>query len=57
MFFTLTEDFRTEVTLRAPVFPMQQTPNFALWGILDGWIRATKCPNATDPQVLYNPEI
>ena len=26
-------------TLRAPVSPIQQTPNYALWGVLEGWVQ------------------
>ena len=44
------------VILRAPVLPIQQPPNYALGGMLDGWIRATKHPHVTDLQVFYNQE-
>ena len=35
-----------------PCPPIQLTPNYALWGVLDGWVRATKCPNASNPKVI-----
>ena len=45
------------VTLRAPVLPIEQPPNYALQGILKGCIRPTQNSNATDPQIIYNQEI
>ena len=45
------------VVLRASALPIQQPPDYNFWGILEGGIRPTQCPNAKDPKIIYNQEI